>query len=80
MASLDEIWATRTDMTKVAHRLSDPLDKYVSLGWKSPEAAGVAAEDRTATDWGVYELIPHDCDELDHPRCTAHGVSIVLLP
>lgn len=76
MATLAEIWADRSDMTRVAARLG--ALSYVPLGIKNPDDLDLSDEDRAASDWEVCDLIGHDCDALGHDRCPKHGAGEVV--
>lgn len=61
MATLDELWAAKSDITHVAVR---PNGIYVALGHDTPHAAVKAAE---AQDVTIDDIIAADWQEQDAP-------------
>lgn len=64
MATLDDLWARRSDITQVAVRVGKPV--YVSMGHDTAaEAAeraiqtqGITADDLMADDWELRDAPP----------------------
>ena len=53
MATVEELWVDRPDMTKGARRLAWEAGRYVSLALSQPADLEVSPEDLLATDWVV---------------------------
>lgn len=64
MATLNELWATRSDITQVAVRAGKPV--YVAMGHETPDAAvkcaaetqDIVIDDLIADDWELRDAPP----------------------
>lgn len=64
--TLDEIWRGHRLMLCLV--VARPTRAYVPLAlkdWRDLEE--LSDEDRSASDWFIAEIVPHDCDA-DHPQ------------
>ena len=64
MATLDDLWANRADITQVAVRVGKPV--YVSMGHDTPgdaaeraiQTQSITADDLMADDWELRDAPP----------------------